>query len=409
MALLSQFFKKKEEKKGLVKEWSFSADSVITSAAAVNHDLIVFGTKNGKIYALDHDGKEKWVYETAKSVSKEKEFFSDSSKFRQISSNPIIKDIDDDGYEEIILSTEAGKLIVLKPNGKVLWNFSAQDAIKASPLIADINKDKKLEIIFGSDDNYIYNLNDRGKLIWKYKMKSGIQSTPELGPKRNQIVFGTNDGMIYSLNKEGKILWDFKTEDKVTAQPVITSINNDIAIIIGSQDKNLYALDSRGSLLWKYPTGGKIFSKSSIFDLNHDKNPEMLVGSCDDKLHVISHRGIKMWDYETNFWVVSSPLVFDINKDNKIEIVMGSYDGMVYVLDGEADFALDYVPGISSITQQSGHYFDVITKEPGDFYGNLLCKYNMGSIIIGITPIEGERSGILITTNTKKLDKLIYS
>jgi FPC/CPF motif-containing protein YcgG len=124
---------------------------------------------------------------------------------------------------------------------------------------------------------------------------------------------------------------------------------------------------------------------------------------------VISNKGYKIWDYETNFWVVASPLILDIDNNNKPEIIISSYDGFVYALEGEGNFVLDYVPGISSITQQSGHYSDMITKEPGNFYGKLLYKYNAGSTITGSAVLLNDNKGILITTSTKELDKLIYT
>lgn len=415
MALLSKLLKKIEVKKEgkLVKEWDFLADDVITTNPVVSKDnsMIIFGTKNGKIYSLDNNGKIKWVYAIKKELGKEELFFLEEEKFKQISAEPVIEDLDNDGKDEIIVGSEVGVLFVLNFDGKLLWSFSAEDAIKAPALVADINNDKKHEVIFGSSDSFVYALNNKGKLLWKFKAKSGIESAPAIiKEKQNQIVFGSNDGTIYSIDPKGKLLWEFKTEDKITAQPAIGKLyNENTHIIVGSFDKNLYALDNKGNLVWKYTTEGKIFSKAIILDISNDKRPKILVGSCDDKLHVISDRGNKIWEYETNFWVVVSPLVLDVDNNNKLEIVIGSYDGFVYVLDAEGNFILDYMPGISSITQQSGHYFDVVTKEPGKFYGKLLYKYKADATITGLALIKDTGNSILITTNTKKLDKLIYA
>src|SRR3989338_3572032 len=160
MQLLSRFFKKakKEWTVKVVKEWEFLADDDITTAPAVSKDssFIAFGTKSGKIYALDSMGKKRWVYEAKKSLSKEQLFFLDQEKFKQISANPAIADIDDDRKDEVIVGSESGSLLVLNPNGKLLWSYPAGDAIRASALIADINNDKKMEIIFGCNDSFIY-------------------------------------------------------------------------------------------------------------------------------------------------------------------------------------------------------------------------------------------------------------
>ncbi|MCH8004538.1 MAG: PQQ-binding-like beta-propeller repeat protein [Nanoarchaeota archaeon] len=64
MSLISQVIKKfKGEKEGkIIKEWDFLADDIITTNPAISKDnsLIIFGTKNGKIYALDLEGKLIW-------------------------------------------------------------------------------------------------------------------------------------------------------------------------------------------------------------------------------------------------------------------------------------------------------------------------------------------------------------
>lgn len=414
MELLSKLFKKtKAKKRGMVKEWSFIAEDTITTSPSINKagSMIIFGTKNGKIYALDNKGKKKWVYTIKKELTKEELFFLEEESFRQVSAKPIIADLNNDQKDKIIVSSESGSLFVLSHEGKLIWNFSVKDAIKASALVEDINNDKKYEVVFGTSDSFVYALNNKGKLLWTFKAGSGIESTPSIiKEKQTQIIFGSNDGTIYSLDKNGKLLWTFKAGDKITAQPAIGKLDNNhnSCIIVGSLDSNLYALDDKGNLIWKYPTEGKIFSKALILDINNDKRPEILVGSCDDKLHVISNKGNKIWDYETDFWVVSSPLAVDVDNDNKLEIVIGSYDSFVYVLDAEGRFVLDYMPGISSITQQSGHYFDVMTKEPGSFYGKLLYKYKAGSMITGLESLPDGQNGILTTTNTRKLDKIIY-
>ena len=171
MALLSKLFKKLEgEQEGkLVKEWDFLADDIITTSPAVSKDnsLIVFGTKSGKIYALDHNGSKVWEYTIEQKLGKEELIFLEEEKFKQVSAEPVIADIDNDGRDEIIICSEIGALFVLNHKGKLLWNFSSEDAIKASALVADVNKNKKLEIIFGSNDSLIYCLDSKGKLLWK--------------------------------------------------------------------------------------------------------------------------------------------------------------------------------------------------------------------------------------------------
>lgn len=415
MNLISKFFGYSSPKKGgvLSKEWSYQADSIITTVAAVSQDgsLIVIGTQNGKIIGLDYKGKVVWKSEIDKDISQDKLLFLDTEKVKQISADPIIGDIDKDGKEEVVVASDSGMMLVLDHKGNKKWSFSTEDAIRSKPLIADINDDKKFEIIVGSSDTNLYVVNYMGNLIWKYNAKSSIESTPCFIDKdEGQIIFGTQDGTIYSLNKKGKKIWQFNTESPVTSQPTVHFIDdNNFEIFIGSHDKCLYSLDMNGQLKWKYQTDGRIYSKAIVADTQNNNKPKILIGSCDDKLHVLTINGNKLWDYETDFWVVAPPLVYDLNEDKKNEILIGSYDHHVYVLDSESEYNLDYVPGISAITQQSGHYFDSLTKLSGKYHAKLLDKFKTESMVTGIIPHGKNNNGIIVSTKSKKLDKFKYN
>lgn len=419
MNLFSRLFKKgKTVKAGpeggvfLKKEWEYIADDIITTNAVVSSDgsIIVFGTKQGKVYGISNDGRLKWKYEHKSRLAKEKMFFVEEGHFRQITAEPVIADINNDGEDEIIISSELGVITVLSISGKPLWNFSAKDSIKAAAVVADINNDNCKEILFGSSDSFIYALGCNGKLLWKFKCGSPLESIPAVAHGSEiQVLCGSNEGLVYSLDSRGNLLWTFPASGKITAQPAIINMGgNRQFTIVGSLDKCLYAIDLRGNLIWKYDTEGEIYSKAVIADINNDRKPEILFSSCDDSMHVISSLGNKIWEFETDFWVVASPLVFDINNDNKEEIIIGSYDNYIYALDSECDFVLDYMPGISSITQQTGNYFDIIAKEPGKYFGKLLWKHKADSAVQGIVPVLKPSRGILVTTNTRKLDKFIY-
>lgn len=409
MQLFSKLFQKEVKKKSPVElAWEYSAPSTITSSPAISKDnsLIVFGTKDGVVIAVDDSGKNLWNYSVKKKLSDEELFFKAEENFQQISADPVIADLEDDSNERVIIASEVGLIVVLDEGGKPLWNYKAGDTIKSSPLLADINCDNKLEIIFGCNDKFLYALSSKGKLLWKFKAKSEIEGSP--GFVGGQIIFGSNDGTIYSLDTRGKPLWEYKTKDTVIAKPSELFLSkDDIKVLIGSFDSNLYCFDTNGTLIWRYNTGSKIFSQVTVAKI--DNRIEILLGSSDDKLHVISAKGNRVWNYETDFWVFARPIVFDINSDHKDEIIIGSYDNRIYIFDSESDYNLEYMPGISAITQQTGHYFETENKQSGDYHGKLLLKVKLNSMITGMVPIEKDKKGIIVTTNSKRIFKIIYN
>jgi hypothetical protein len=101
--------------------------------------------------------------------------------------------------------------------------------------------------------------------------------------------------------------------------------------------------------------------------------------------------------------------VTDIDNDGKLEVIAGSYDNSVYVLDAEGSFLLDYMPGISGITQQPGHYDDVITTKPGNYIGKKIWEYKTEGMILGSTLINGKKAKqIIVGVKNGKIDNLTY-
>ena len=134
---------------------------------------------------------------------------------------------------------------------------------------------------------------------------------------------------------------------------------------------------------------------------------EIIFGSCDDSVYVLSAEGRKLWSYETDFWVAAQSKAVDINQDGKMEVIAGSYDNSVYVFGAEGNFSLNYMPGLSGVMQQPGHYTELISAEVGSYIGKLLLRYNAGGIVTGIS-VAKERGGemVVVATGNGKVSEL---
>jgi hypothetical protein len=406
-----------QQKKGhLGEKWNFTSEGALLSAPVVediDHDgrkEILFGTRDGKIYLLDLNGKVKWKYSITESMNDVDLMFLDSEEMHSINATPNIGDINNDGKHEIVFGSELGFIYALSNEGTLLWKFKTDGPIRASALIEDLNNDGHKEIIFGSTDNHLYILTSAGKLIMKLKVNSGIESCPAVIKKTTQqIVFGSNDGTLYSIDFNGKLLWRFKTEGKISAQPVIAELFDDKTenIVVGSFDNYVYCLDTSGRLLWKFKTDGSICSKVAVGDINNDGKLELVFGSCDNKIYAIKFDGEKIWDYETNFWVTISPIITDMDGDGTPEIIAGSYDHNIYILDSEGSYILDYVPGISGAFNQAGNYAEVPTQEPGRVHGKKIWQYQTDGIIVGCAYIP-ETNEIVINNKIGKVKSITH-
>jgi outer membrane protein assembly factor BamB len=381
------------QKSGRLQQlWEFRSEGQILGPLAVEdidndgQNEILFGTNKGELFCLIGSGMVKWKFNVHENLSETDLMFFDLENLNSINTKPHIADINGDGKKEIIFGSEMGLVYCLNSLGQLLWKYKAADAIRGGVTTADITSDSAKEVIFGCMDSYLYVLTFTGKLLWKVKTKAPIESTPGVYKEAKQIIFGTNDGTLYSVNYQGKLTWGFKAKEKISAQPIIAKLWGDEKdyILVGSYDGLLYCLENNGALKWTFTSAGPIVSAVCVFDVNNDRNLEIFFGSCDNRIYALNAQGDKLWEYETNFWVVDSPIVADIDNDQKVEVIAGSYDNTLYILDSKGSYELEYVPGLSGVVQQAGHYSDIMTHDPGKMQGKKLWDFQCRGVVVGV-------------------------
>lgn len=393
-------------------KWEFNANSqILAQPSIVNHDnkdLVLFATRDGKVFLLD-GAKPRWRFDIQEKIGKVESMFLDPESSKSVYGLKVA-DINNDKKPEIIVASEVGKLYVLSLEGKIIWEFNAGAPLRAEPEVFDINNDGKQEILFGCVDSNFYALSPEGKILWKFTTGSGIEAAcTVLKTDKLQIIFGSNDGTIHSLDANGRPLWKFATGAKITAKPVIGNLygNKQNFILLGSFDKFLYALNDLGKLEWKFRAEGRIASDALLFDISKDGKHEIVFGCCDDNVYLLNSNGSKLWSYETDFWVVASPMIMDIDKDGKLEVVVGSYDHSIYVLDAQGMFSLDYIPGVSAITQQAGSYTDLMTDEPGSYRGVKIWQLRTKGMVNGLALTK--KGSIVSTTTNGIVNEIAYA
>jgi outer membrane protein assembly factor BamB len=343
---------------------------------------IVCSTVKGDIFVLNQDLTLKWKFKAESDVNEVDKLFLDVETSEGIMSTPKIFDINNDGKKEILFGTEQGKVFALDSSGNILWTFNAEGAIRGGINIFYIDKNKDVRIVFGSLDKHIYMLNSKGKVEKTIFVGVGIESTPVIFD--DCIIVGLNNGEIRAYNILGKLVWDYKTNSKITSEAVPMKMQGDSdCFVIGSTNNSIYCFNGKGKLLWSFETTGSIYSKAIVADVNGDGIEEIMFGSADNKIHVLSPEGTEMWNFETGFWIIGPPVALDIDNDGAIEVIVGSYDNNVYFLNADGSYLMEYVPGISGIVAQSGSYSDIPTGSPGNIVGKKIWEYKAPGIVIG--------------------------
>jgi outer membrane protein assembly factor BamB len=146
----------------------------IDSSPALSDSLLVFGSRDGNVYALhQRTGKLKWKFSYGPTWAIASPSIKDNTVYIGWSDNNIFCAID--------IST-----------GKEKWQFTAHHYLYSSPLVLN-------DVVYvGSNDRNLYCFDAAmGRKIWQYRFPAGILSSPVLDGET--LYVGSDDGCMYAL------------------------------------------------------------------------------------------------------------------------------------------------------------------------------------------------------------------
>lgn len=393
-------------KRGRIQElWDVDVGADILVApliADINNDgeqEIIIGTKDGRVVCLRQNGQALWQFSTQHKMGKVEKMFLDAETAYGISCKPVVLRLAKQSI--IVVGTDIGMVYGISAQGQMLWKFETGGGIFGGFFIGDISGNKNEEIAFGSKDGGLYVLNSSGKTILRIDNKSGIKSAPFFHKEKKQLYVGDENGNMHSYALNGKEIWSFSAEGGILGAPSIGNLfgTDEEHLVFGTADGKVYAITIDGIPRWEFQTEGAVVTKPCLIDFNGDKKLEVVIGCSDSNVYTLNAIGEKIWSYESNFWINADPIVYDIDDDKKLEVIVGSYDHYVYVLDVEADYELDYMPGISGVVHQSGSYTEVQTAEPGDHVAKKIWSFKTKGIIMGMSLNKNNNLLVLTTKN----------
>lgn len=272
-------------------------------------------------------------------------------------SSPVLKDIDGDGYDEIIISSSAGYVYIYKYDGTLFpgWPQKFPEILNtyvdvarfpySNPVVGDINGDGEDEIVVGSMIGKVYAFKMDGSYLpgWPKNLKTdGFAATPVLGDVDGNgdleiVVSERVRGKLYVLNEDSIPLsgWPYILDIPITSNGVaLGDLDNDgkLEIAVGTE-KGLYVFNSQGKILSGFPvlTNSEISVGNSpvIADVNGDGYLDFAVsGSTYNSNYgyrsfvaFIDKQGKIFWKRNMLFpKIYSEPVIDDIDNDGDLEV-----------------------------------------------------------------------------------------
>ncbi|MGA1824707.1 MAG: PQQ-binding-like beta-propeller repeat protein [bacterium] len=225
--------------------WSYSLTSGVTSVTTMTintTDSIIAGTMSGSIYVLSYQGKVLWEYACGTQCIIKSICISAPGDNEE--------EIDQVQNKTIIAATNKGEIAILDVNQRQLLHKIALPDKSAvySVLSKDIDRDGHNEIIISSDSCVVYMLDYYGRQKWQFQTQDSVYSVHCCDinhDNSDEIVVGTKDNRVYVLNAQGEFMWEYKTEHNIWSIYVSSHYNPhfyDIFTSLSNKTVNYYKL-----------------------------------------------------------------------------------------------------------------------------------------------------------------------
>jgi outer membrane protein assembly factor BamB len=297
--------------------WEQTYSDPVTSSPSPLGDAIVYGSRDGRVYAVDRKGgKSVWSHAAVGGVGASPLVRGEAVVVADYGGN-VYRLARDDGRvvwkralrekvvstpastsERVAVGTSRGNVYALSlETGRVLWKFATRAQVRGGLAHAAGS------FFVPSYDGRLYALDDgTGKKRWSVALGGPVGSTPSANETR--VVVGTAQGSIVAHDtKTGERQWSFTTRAPVNSAILL----HDGRVYAGSGDERMYCLDADdGSLVWSFETSGAVLSRPFVDD------GRVVVTSYDGSVYALDAASGKLVDrYDTDHAIFSSPVVVD--------------------------------------------------------------------------------------------------
>ena len=287
--------------------------------------------------------------------------------------SPAIADLMGGPELEIVLDTQAidRHLRVFDYCGNELWNYEFQDQVNF-PCLIDLDRDGKQEIVASSEDGTLVAFQGDGTVLWKeaYDAQAYGPAGGDIdGDGCPEVVCGWWDGMIRTYSRDWK--WTTKIDDFSPGIPVLIDINQDkkIDVLIGGYDGTFVALDGpTGKFLWTYESPGRIELCASAGDLDGDGKPEIIFMSMPNRvgtLTCLNADGSLRWKLDCMGSGDWTPTLCDMNGDGLPDVLYADREGFLHIVNGEGKTIRRF-----ELSRKIARDYMTLSAAPVDFNGD---------------------------------------
>lgn len=249
----------------------FSVETYAGGCAVGSDDVIYQGAYDGKLYAINKGGTQKWAYDT-NATNKKLECFPAVN-----SDESVVYVIDGDNVLHAIKTSE----------GSIGWTKNLDGTAGAVAIDNDGN-------IYAGTQSYIYAFSPNGEELWKTSAKVTERGSFAIDGTTLYAAQKSGAGLVAINTEDGSIKWTVSASGDAYA-PVVGKNGN--VYFVDKDGNSLYAVNSQGVLEWKFNAGAKL---TYCFPALDEKGI-IYFGAADGVIHAVdTSTGEEVWNMTTD-------------------------------------------------------------------------------------------------------------
>ena len=278
--------------------WEQSFTEPVTSSPSIMGDAVVFGGRDGRVYAVERDsGERMWSHAAVGGVG----------------ASPLV-----DGDAVLVADYGGNVYRLARANGKVTWKRALRERIVSTPCAANER------VAVGTAKGNVVALSlETGRVLWKFGTRGQVRGG--IAHAQGLFFVPSHDGRLYALADDtGRRRWSVALGGPVGSTPYTDGER----VVVGTASGAIVAhAVADGKRLWSFATRAAVNSSILIHD------GRVYAGSGDERVYCLDAKtGEQIWNFATSGAVLSRPFV------DRDRLIVTSYDGSVYALnlaDGE--------------------------------------------------------------------------
>lgn len=198
--------------------------------AAENEQYIYALSTDGKLYAINSDGHQKWSF-----------------KLPGMSSSP--PSLAKDGT---IYASTSEALYAVNPDGVLKWDFTLPKNSISSFSIVGIDG----TIYLGTESGMIYALYHDGKIKWQFNTRGKMLHPPAVandGTVYASSLYEEGKGRVFAINKDGRKKWMLKIRVGESFNSIFTK---DGIIYVSESYYRVFGISTEGKIKWQIEFNG---------------------------------------------------------------------------------------------------------------------------------------------------------